>query len=56
MTPELRQRLVEEASDVQMREVLTFLYRDRPQGISFDGLKEALFLHESSKKRDCRRW
>ena len=32
---------------MQMREVLTFLYRDRPQGISFDGLKEALFLHDT---------
>lgn len=47
MTPELRQRLVDEATDVQMREVLTFLYRDRPQGVSFEGLKETLFLHET---------
>ena len=47
MTPELRQRLVDEATDVQMREVLTFLYRDHPQGSSFEGLKEMLFLHEA---------
>ena len=47
MNPELRQRLVEEAQDVQMREVLTFLYRDHPQGASFEGLKEMLFLHEA---------
>ena len=47
MTPELRQRLVDEAQDVQMREVLTFLYRDHPQGASFDRLKEMLFLHEA---------
>ena len=47
MTPELRQRLVDEAQDVQMREVLTFLYRDHPQGASFEGLKEMLFLHEA---------
>ena len=47
MNPLLRQRLVEEAQDVQMREVLTFLYRDHPQGASFEGLKEMLFLHEA---------
>ena len=43
----LRQRLVDEAKDVQMREILTFLYRDHPQGASFAGLKEMLFLHEA---------
>jgi hypothetical protein len=43
----MRQRLVDEASDVQTREVLTFLYRDHPQGASFEGLKEMLFLHEA---------
>ena len=29
-----------------MREILTFLYRDHPQGASFESLKEMLFLHE----------
>ena len=43
----IRQRLVAAASDVQTREVLTFLYRDHPQGASFEGLKEMLFLHEN---------
>ena len=47
MNPALRQRLVDEAKDVLMREVLTFLYRDHPQGSSFEGLKEMLFLHEA---------
>ena len=47
MNPVLRQQLVDEAKDVQMREVLTFLYRDHPQGSSFEGLKEMLFLHEA---------
>ena len=47
MNPVLRQRLVDAAKDVQMREVLTFLYRDHPQGASFEGLKEMLFLHET---------
>ena len=47
MNPALRQRLVDEVKDVQMREVLTFLYRDQPQGSSFEGLKEMLFLHEA---------
>ena len=42
----LRQRLVEAARSVQLREVLTFLYRDHPQGASLEGLKEMLFLHE----------
>ncbi|MBI3321092.1 MAG: hypothetical protein HYZ91_02355 [Candidatus Omnitrophica bacterium] len=43
----VRQRLVEASRDVQTREVLTFLYRDHPQGASFDALKEMLFLHEA---------
>ena len=42
----IRQRLVEVTKDVQMREILTFLYRDHPQGAAFEGLKEMLFLHE----------
>ena len=43
----VRQQLVEAAGDVQMREVLTFLYRDHPQGASFEGLKEMLFVHDA---------
>ena len=46
MNPSIRQRLVAAASNVQLREILTFLYRDHPQGASFEGLKEMLFLHE----------
>ena len=47
MNTAIRQRLVNEANDVQMREIMTFLYRDHPQGASFAGLKEMLFLHEA---------
>ena len=47
MNPLIRQRLVDAAQDVQTREILTFLYRDHPQGASFEGLKEMLFLHEN---------
>ena len=47
MNPAMRQQLVEAAQDIQMREILTFLYRDHPQGASFEGLKEMLFLHEA---------
>ena len=47
MNPELRRRLAEAASDVQTREVITFFFRDHPQGASFDGLKEMLFLHDA---------
>ena len=46
MNPAIRQRLVAAASNVQLREILTFLYRDHPQGASFEGLKEMLFLHD----------
>lgn len=46
MNSAIRQRLVAAAQDVQMREIITFLYRDHPQGASFEGLKETLFLHE----------
>ena len=42
----LRQRLVIACQSVQIREILTFLYRDQPQGSSFDGLKDMLFLHD----------
>ena len=47
MNPETRQRLLEAARDVQMREILTFLYRDHPQGSAFEALKEMLFLHDA---------
>ncbi len=46
MNQALRQRLVDAAQSVQLREVLTFLYRDHPQGSSLEGLKEMLFLHD----------
>ena len=47
MNGPIRQRLVEAAKDIQTREVLTFLYRDHPQGAAFEGLKEMLFLHDA---------
>ena len=47
MNTAIRQQLAEAAQDVQTREVLTFLYRDHPQGAPFEGLKEMLFLHEN---------
>lgn len=47
MNAAIRQRLVDAAREVQIREVLTFLYRDHPQGASFEGLKEMLFLPEA---------
>ena len=47
MNPVLRRLLVDAARDIQTCEVLTFLYRDHPQGASFAGLKEMLFLHEA---------
>ena len=47
MNAAIRQRLVEAAQNVQLREILTVLYRDRPQGDAFDGLKELLFLHNA---------
>jgi hypothetical protein len=46
MDSALRQRLAEAAKDIRVREVLTFLYRDHPQGAAFEGLKEMLFLHD----------
>ena len=46
MNEDMRQRLVDAAGNIQMREILTLLYRDHPPGASFDGLKERLFLHE----------
>ena len=47
MNAAIRQRLVEVTKDIQTREILTFLYRDHPQGAPFEGLKEMLFLHEA---------
>ena len=47
MNPVIRQRLVDVSHDVQTREILTFFYRDHPQGASFEGLKESLFLHDA---------
>ena len=47
MNAELRQRLVEVAKAPRTREIITFLYRDHPQGASFEGLKEMLFLHDA---------
>ena len=47
MNAQIRQQLAEAAKDVQMREILTFLYRDHPQGAAFAALKETLFLHEA---------
>jgi hypothetical protein len=43
----MRQRLQAAAQDIQTREIMTFLYRDHPQGASFEGLKEMLFLHDA---------
>jgi len=46
MNTVIRQRLAAAAQDVRIREVLTILYRDHPQGASFDGVKDMLFLHD----------
>jgi hypothetical protein len=46
MNNAVRQRLSQVAQDIQMREILTFIYRDQPQGASFQDLKETLFLHD----------
>jgi hypothetical protein len=54
MDAALRQRLAAAAEDVQMREVLTFLYRDHPQGAAFEALKEMLFLHETFEEAALR--
>ena len=55
MNPIIRQQLVTAASHIQTREVLTFLYRDHPQGASFEGLKEMLFLHEDFEESRLQR-
>ncbi len=46
MNTVVRQQLLA-AADVQAKEVITFLYRDHPQGNSFEGLKEMLWLHDA---------
>ncbi len=43
----MRQRLIEATRNIELREVVTFLYRDHPQGETLDSLKPLLFLHES---------
>ena len=50
MNADIRQRLATAAKDVRTREVLTYLYRDHPQGVSFEGLKEMLYLHDDYKE------
>ena len=55
MNAAIRQRLIEATRDVRMREILTFLYRDHPQGGSFEGLKEMLFLHEDFQEPSIQR-
>jgi len=47
MNNEMRQQLTAVVRDIQTREVITFLYRDHPQGASFEALKEMLFLHDA---------
>ena len=47
MNGAMRQRLVDASTDIQTREVITFLYRDHPHGASFEALKETLFLQEA---------
>lgn len=51
MNPVMRQRLVDAAKSVQLREILTFLYRDHPQGVSLDGLQEMFFLKDGETAR-----
>jgi len=51
----LRQQLVDIAKDIQVREIVTFLYRDHPSGASFEGLKEMLFLHEAFEEARLQR-
>lgn len=47
MNTVMRHDLVEAAKQVRLKEVITFLYRDHPQGASFEGLTEMLFLHDA---------
>jgi len=46
MNAAIRQQLVDATRDIQICEIVTFLYRDHPQGASFEGVKEMLFLHD----------
>lgn len=54
MDAAVRQRLVAASQNIQTREILTFLYRDHPQGASFDGVKEMLFLHDAFEEAGLR--
>ena len=47
MNAELRGRLTAAATNAQLREIVTFFFRDHPQGASFEGLKEMLFLYDA---------
>ncbi len=47
MNAAIRQRLVDATNDIQIKEIINFLYRDHPQGASCEALKEMLFLHEA---------
>ena len=51
----IRQRLVEETRDVQTKEIITWLYRDHPQGASSEGIKETLFLHDAFEESSLTR-
>jgi DNA-binding IclR family transcriptional regulator len=55
MNAALRHSLVEAAKQAQPREVITFLYRDHPQGASYEGLTEMLFLHEAFEESQLTR-
>jgi hypothetical protein len=55
MDAALRRQLVDAAQATQVREILTFLYRDHPQGSSFEGLKEMLFLHDAFEEAALQR-
>ena len=44
MNPLIRQKLSQAVQDIQLREILTFIYRDHPQGSSFEVFKETLFI------------
>ena len=54
MNAAIRQRMASAAKDVRTREILTLLYRDQPQGASFEGLKETLYLHEDFKEESLK--
>lgn len=54
MNAEIRQRLASAAKDVRIREILTLLYRGQPQGATFEGLKEMLYLHDDFKEESLK--